>query len=122
MAPDARSIAAFVYDVEPRFSVDLDVTIVLRGSPHDAPETATRIDSRMVNFSRRGFCVAAGRDLPPGSALAVELRGWPAIDAHVAWSRNGRTGCQLVVPLEDRRFDAMLLSVEAIDRAGDWNL
>jgi hypothetical protein len=122
MPTTAQVNATFVYDVEPRYSVDLEVTILLRDLPHGTPSTVGRIDSRMVNFSRRGFCVTTSRDLVPGSRLALELRGWPAIDAHVAWSRNGRAGCQLDAPLEDSRFDAMLLSVEAIDRAGNWNL
>lgn len=122
MVPTAQVKATFVYDVEPRFSVDLAVTVLLRDLPEGAPDILRRLDSRMINFSRHGFCVTTDRDLPLGSRLAVELRGWPAIDAHVAWSHDGRTGCQLDAALEDRRFDAMLLSVEAIDRAGDWNL
>ncbi len=122
MGQEAEIDTEFVYDVEARFAVDLEVTILRRTLSPGMLESAVSIPSRMINFSRSGFCLATVQDLPPGTALSLELRGWPPIDAHVAWSRNGRAGCQLVAPLDDQRFDAMLLSVDAIDRSGDWNL
>jgi hypothetical protein len=46
----------------------------------------------MVNLSARGACSEAGRLLPVGSPLRIELAGWPTRFASVSWRNEFRHG------------------------------
>jgi hypothetical protein len=46
----------------------------------------------MINLSARGACIEAGRQLPVGSMLKVEIGGRAARFAHVCWRKDYRHG------------------------------
>jgi hypothetical protein len=97
-----------------RLSLERDVIIHL-------PD-ASSIVGYMINFSLSGFCVRLDRDLLPGGRVSLDVAGWPPLCAHVAWSHDKKTGCRLAVSLANDRYEAMILSAGAIDRAGEWSI
>jgi hypothetical protein len=102
------------YEVEPRFLLEWDVII------HRFD--ASRIVGCMINFSLTGFCVRLDRDLLPGESIWLDVAGWPRLLAHVAWSHDNKTGSRMDVPLAEDRYEAMILSAGAINRAGEWSI
>jgi hypothetical protein len=46
----------------------------------------------MINLSARGACIEAGRQLPVGSMVKVEMAGRAARFAHVCWRKDYRHG------------------------------
>jgi hypothetical protein len=102
------------YEVEPRFSLERDVIIHL--------SNATGFVGCMINFSLNGFCVRLDRDLSLGEPISLDVAGWPPLRAHVAWSHDHKAGCRMDVPLAKDRYEAMILSAGAIDRAGEWSI
>ena len=101
-------------ETEPRFLLETDVVI-------RRPD-ANFIAGCLVNFSRSGFCVRLDRDLVPGDEIWLDVTGWPPLRAHVAWSHDDKAGGRLDVPLSQDRYEAMILSADAVDRAGEWDI
>lgn len=115
MHSDISTTSDMGFEVEPRFSLARDVSIC-------RVDSLTCFEACMVNFSRNGFCVRLEHDLRPGEAVLLEIAGWPQLRAHVVWSHDGKAGCQLTLPLAADRYEAMILSADAVDRAGEWNI
>jgi hypothetical protein len=105
-------------EVDPRFAVRVEALLHVR----DAAGGEAALPVTLINFSRRGFCALVPYDLAVSEEVALELRGWPALPARVAWSHGFRAGCQLARPLDEPRYAAMIVSADAVDRAGEWNL
>jgi hypothetical protein len=57
----------------------------------------------MINLSARGACIEAGRQLPIGSMVKVEIAGRAERFAHVCWRKEYRHGLafQQDLPLAD---------------------
>lgn len=102
------------HEVEPRYSLERDVILRL--------SDASSLAGCMINFSLNGFCVRLDRDLLPGERVALDIAGWPPLPAYVAWSHDNKAGCRMDVPLAKDRYEAMILSANAIDRAGEWSI
>lgn len=106
------------FETDPRFSVERDVEIEV----DTWSGISDRLAATLVNFSRHGFCVRVLKDLIPGMRISLELTGWPSLAAQIAWSHDGYAGCRLKKPLDEDRYEAMILSADAINRAGEWDI
>jgi hypothetical protein len=102
------------HEVEPRFSLAREVIIHL--------SDASSIVGCMINFSRNGFCVRLDRDLLTNAKIWLDVAGWPPVRAYIAWSHGNEAGARMDVSLAEDRYEAMILSADAINRAGEWSI
>lgn len=66
-----------------RLSLQLPVTFSADGQPGQA---------LMLNFSAQGACIEAGRQIPVGQLLKMEIPGVESRYAHICWRREYRHG------------------------------
>ncbi len=66
-----------------RLALQLPVTFSADGQPGQA---------LMLNFSAQGACIEAGRQIPVGQMLKIELPGVASRYAHICWRREYRHG------------------------------
>ncbi len=105
---DKPSAAAPVYQVEPRYAIDLVARLVVdEGKPQAA---------RLTNLSRNGFRVAAAIVLPAGQAVRLEVDGWPRLAGHVVWCDSGRIGCTIDTPPSKSVYAMMCAAAEGRER------
>ncbi len=60
---------------------------------------------RVRNLSQTGMMIECSTDLSENDRVRIELRNLQAVDARVAWARDGRAGLQLDAPI---MIDAVL--------------
>lgn len=106
------------FETDPRFPVEREV-VIETGKWSGSSE---KVAATLINFSRHGFWVRIASDLVPDAEVTLEIEGWPALAARVAWSHDGRAGCKLAKALDDDRYGAIILSADAINRAGEWHI
>ncbi|HTN14310.1 MAG TPA: PilZ domain-containing protein [Sphingomonadaceae bacterium] len=66
-----------------RLSLQLPVAFMASGEPGQA---------LMLNFSAQGACIEAGRRIPVGQMLKIEIPGVETRYAHICWRREYRHG------------------------------
>ena len=60
-------------------------------------------DVRVRNLSAGGLMAELDRTVPPGTAVALEMRGLGAMTGAVAWCAHGRMGIALDHPIDPAR-------------------
>jgi hypothetical protein len=70
----------------------------------------------LVNLSAQGACIEAGRRLPLGTALRIEIAGGLASRyAHVAWRKDYRHGLAFQDALPFQQFAELALALQPYD-------
>lgn len=71
----------------------------------------------LVNLSAQGACIEAGRKLPVGTALRLEIGGKASRFAHVCWRKDYRHGLAFQEALPFQQFADLALALQPFDTA-----
>lgn len=66
----------------------------------------------LVNLSAQGACIEAGRRLPVGTALRIEIGGKASRFAHVCWRKDYRHGLAFQEALPFQQFAELALALQ----------
>jgi hypothetical protein len=79
-----------------------------------------RGSAAMVNLSARGACIEAGRQLPVGSPLRIEIAGWPMRFASVCWRKEFRHGLAFQDDMTMADFAKLANDLQPFQPAAAW--
>jgi len=91
-----------------RLSIQHPVTLQLDGE---------RSHAVLVNLSAQGACIEAGRKIPVGYAMRVEVGGMAGRFAHVCWRKQYRHGLVFQEALSLRDFACLALELQPFGSA-----
>lgn len=94
--------------IDPRYAIDLPARlVVIEGKPERV---------RLINLSRSGFRVASPLVLAAGTAVRLEVDGWPRLVGRSVWCDSGRIGCVVDVPPSDAVYAMMCAATQGRER------
>jgi hypothetical protein len=69
---------------------------------------ATIVDAEVRDLSTNGFMAEASLKLEPGATVWLKLPGLEPQNSRVAWTEDGRIGCQFATPLHPLTLEMLI--------------